>query len=296
MPGGRLGFSGMDEFAGKVAVVTGAASGIGRALAERWAGLDMKLALADIEAEPLDEVAEALRAGGTDVLAVPTDVSDGDQVDAFARATLDEYGAMHLLCNNAGVGGGGPMWTLTEADWRWVLGVNLWGVIHGIRAFVPHLVAQGEGYVVNTASVAGLSSPPMLGPYNASKHAVVTISETLRAELGMLADGDFGVTVVCPGWVRTRIADSERNRPDELRNPETEDSPSRDEVAGALDSALETGMEPEELAEMVEQAVRDERLYVLTVDDWTPMLRERLETFVAEVDPPGAAAGASSPD
>ena len=189
----------MDDFEGKVAAVTGAASGIGRAMADRWAGLGMRLALADIEVEPLEVAAAELRAAGTDVLMVPTDVSDGEQVDAFAAATLEEYGAVDIVCNNAGVGGGGPMWTLTEADWAWVLGVNLWGVIHGIRAFVPHLVAQGSGRVINTASVAGLSSPPMLGPYNASKHAVVTISETLRSELAMLPDGDFGVTGVCPG-------------------------------------------------------------------------------------------------
>ena len=272
----------MDYFEGKVAVVTGAASGIGRAMADRWAGLGMRLALADIEVEPLEAAADELRAGGADVITVPTDVSDGDEVDAFAAATVEEYGTVHIVCNNAGVGGGGPMWTLTTADWAWVLGVNLWGVIHGIRAFVPHLVEQGEGHVINTASVAGLSSPPMMGPYNASKHAVVTISETLRSELAMIADGDFGVTVVCPGWVRTRIAESERNRPEALRNPATDDE--RPDAASALAGILDQGMDPADLAADIEAAVRDDRLYVLTGDEWTPLVRERMELFVAETE------------
>ena len=272
----------MDDFEGKVAVVTGAASGIGRGMADRWAGLGMRLALADIEVEPLEAAADELRAGGADVITVPTDVSDGDEVDAFAAATVEEYGTVHIVCNNAGVGGGGPMWTLTTADWAWVLGVNLWGVIHGIRAFVPHLVEQGEGHVINTASVAGLSSPPMMGPYNASKHAVVTISETLRSELAMIADGDFGVTVVCPGWVRTRIAESERNRPEALRNPATDDE--RPDAASALAGILDQGMDPADLAADIEAAVREDRLYVLTGDEWTPLVRERMELFVAETE------------
>jgi NAD(P)-dependent dehydrogenase (short-subunit alcohol dehydrogenase family) len=272
----------MDDFEGKVAAVTGAASGIGRAMADRWAGLGMRLALADIEVEPLEAATDELRAAGAEVVMVPTDVSDGGQVDAFADATLEEYGAVDIVCNNAGVGGGGPMWTLTEADWAWVLGVNLWGVIHGIRAFVPHLVAQGSGQVINTASVAGLSSPPMMGPYNASKHAVVTISETLRAELAMVPDGDFGVTVVCPGWVRTRIAESERNRPDALRNaPADETGP---DAASALSGMLDEGMDPADLAAEIETAVRRRRLYVLTGDEWTPLVRERMERFVTETE------------
>ena len=168
------------------------------------------------------------------------------------------------------------------ADWQWVLDVNLWGVIHGMRAFVPRLVQQGEGHIVNTASLAGLSSPPMMGPYNASKHAVVTISETLRSELKMIADGDFGVTVVCPGWVRTRIADSERNRPEALRNPPTGDE--LPAAASALSGILDQGMDPADLAADIEGAVRDDRLYVLTGDEWTPLVRERMELFVTETE------------
>jgi NAD(P)-dependent dehydrogenase (short-subunit alcohol dehydrogenase family) len=271
----------MDDFQGKVAVVTGAASGIGRAMADRWASLGMRLALADIEAEPLATAADELRSAGAEVISVVTDVSDGDQVDAFAAAALDEYGSVHLLCNNAGVGGGGPMWSLTTADWAWVLGVNLWGVIHGIRAFVPHFVEQGEGHVINTASVAGLSSPPMMGPYNASKHAVVAISETLRSELDMLADGDFGVTAVCPGWVRTRIAESERNRPEALRNPG--DTPAVD-APGALGAVLDQGMEPDALAVLVEAAVREKRFYVLTGDEWGSLVRSRIDALTDAVD------------
>ncbi len=172
----------------------------------------MKVVLADVEQEPLDAARDELDAAGADVLAVRTDVSDGDQVDALAAATLEHFGAVHLVCNNAGVGGGGLSWEASREDWDWVLGVNLWGVIHGIRAFVPHLVAQDEGHVVNTASIAGFAYGPMMGPYNASKAAVVAISETLKAELAMQGS-KVGVSVLCPGWVNTRIHESDRNRP-----------------------------------------------------------------------------------
>ncbi|HVN50139.1 MAG TPA: SDR family NAD(P)-dependent oxidoreductase, partial [Acidimicrobiales bacterium] len=165
----------MDELHGKVAVVTGAASGIGRGLAQRFAAEGMRLALADIEAQPLEAVGRELRAGGTDVLTVVTDVSDGAQVDALGEAVVDRFGGVDLVCNNAGVGGGGMMRDLTTADWQWVLGVNLWGVIHGMRVFLPKLVAQGSGHIVNTASLAGLVAAPFMGPYNASKFAVVAI-------------------------------------------------------------------------------------------------------------------------
>src|SRR5438270_2220448 len=175
----------MQDLKGKVAVVTGAASGIGNAMATRFAEEGMRVVLADIEEGPLADAEKRLGDGGATVLGVPTDVSKGDQVDALAARTFDAFGTAHVVCNNAGVATGGPMWTLTESDWAWVLGVNLWGAIHGVRAFVPRLVEQGEGHVVNTASMAGLTSAPMMGPYNVSKHGVVTISETLAAELAL---------------------------------------------------------------------------------------------------------------
>ena len=187
----------MQDLKGKVAVVTGAASGIGNAMATRFADEGMKVVLADIEEGPLADAEKRLADGGAAVLAVPTDVTKAAQVDALADQTFGAFGTAHIVCNNAGVATGGPMWTLTERDWAWVMGVNLWGVIHGVRAFVPRLVEQGEGHVVNTASIAGLTSAPMMGPYNVTKHAVVTLSETLQQELAMQASP----VKVSPRWL-----------------------------------------------------------------------------------------------
>jgi NAD(P)-dependent dehydrogenase (short-subunit alcohol dehydrogenase family) len=171
----------------------------------------MKLVLADIEEAPLKMTAESLTASGAEVEAVPTDVSDGSDVEALRDRALERFGAVHLVHNNAGVGVGGPLWMVSEVDWKWILGVNLWGVVHGIRTFVPLLVDQGEGHIVNTASVAGLTSPGFLGPYNATKHAVTTISETLFRDL-RATGSSVGVSVLCPGFVRTGIALTGRRR------------------------------------------------------------------------------------
>lgn len=267
----------MEELNGKVAVVSGGASGIGRAMAQRWVAEGMKVVVADIEPEPLAAVGAELEAAGAEVLAVPTDVADLEQVEALAAATVDRFGAVHLVCNNAGVGGGGLSWEVTHEDWSWVLGVNLWGVIHGIRAFVPHLVAQGEGHVVNTASIAGFAYAPFMGPYNASKAAVVAISETLKAELAMSAPA-VGVTVVCPGWVNTRIHESDRNRPG---GPVADDTM----TAGRemLAQLLESGKAPEEVAELVAAAVRDGTTHVFTGDEWLGLARSRFETVLSEL-------------
>jgi NAD(P)-dependent dehydrogenase (short-subunit alcohol dehydrogenase family) len=267
----------MDDFEGKVAVVTGAASGIGRALADRWADSGMKVVLADVEEGPLDAARDELSASGADVLAVRTDVADGDQVDALAAATLEHFGAVHLVCNNAGVGGGGLSWEATTDDWDWVLGVNLWGVIHGIRAFVPHLVAQDEGHVVNTASIAGFAYAPMMGPYNASKAAVVAISETLKAEL-TLQGSKVGVSVLCPGWVNTRIHESDRNRPG---GPIASDEMAlgREMLAGVLAN----GKQPDEVAHLVAAAVREGATHVFTGDEWIDLARTRFETVLTEL-------------
>ncbi len=267
----------MDDLEGKVAVVTGAASGIGRAMADRWATEGMKVVLADVEEGPLDAARDELDAGGADVLAVRTDVSDAAQVDALAAATLEHFGAVHLVCNNAGVGGGGPIWEAELEDWKWVLGVNLWGVVHGIRAFVPHLVEQDEGHVVNTASIAGFAYAPMMGPYNASKAAVVAISETLKAELG-LHGSKVGVSVLCPGWVNTRIMDSDRNRPggpvdDELTNLGRE----------AMKQVIANGAHPDEVAHLVSAAVREGTSHIFTGDEWIGLARARLDTVLTEM-------------
>jgi NAD(P)-dependent dehydrogenase (short-subunit alcohol dehydrogenase family) len=253
----------MDDLRGKVAVVTGGASGIGKAMAARFASEGTHVVIADVEVGALDAAAAELG-----VMGVRTDVSDAASVAALADAVVDRFGAVHLLCNNAGVGGGGPIRDISLKEWQWVLGVNLWGVIHGLHAFLPHLLANEDGgHVVNTASMAGLLAGAGLGPYCASKHAVVSISESLAAELA--ADGSkVGVTVVCPGWVRTGIFTSERNRPESLR-----DAPGEGADGGPLSEAdlltivADQTIEPEVVADQVLAAVRARRFWVVTHPD-----------------------------
>src|SRR5436853_861766 len=204
----------MKMLEGRVAAVTGAASGLGRAMALAFAGEGMPVALADVDEPGLKGTLNEVQSRGVRAFAMRVDVSKAAEVDGFARRSVEELGAIHVVCNNAGVSPLGAVWENTLADWQWILGVNLWGVIHGVRAFVPRLIAQGEGHVVNTASIAGLTSAPMMGPYNVSKHGVVTISETLAAELA-LSGSPFKVSVLCPGWVNTRINEADRNRPAE---------------------------------------------------------------------------------
>jgi len=274
----------MQDLKGKVAVVTGAASGIGNAVATRLAEEGMKVVLADVEEGPLADAEKKLADAGATVLGVPTDVTKGDQVDALAAKTFEAFGTAHVLHNNAGVATGGPMWTLTEADWQWVLGVNLWGVIHGIRAFVPRLVEQGEGHVVNTASIAGLTSAPMMGPYNVSKHGVVTLSETLAAELS-LHGSPVKVSVLCPGWVNTRIHEADRNRPAELQPPADADTTMADMGRQMLEGLLKSGLQPSEVASKVLDAIREERFYILTHPEMTPIIQHRMEDIVEGRNP-----------
>ena len=265
----------IEDLSGKVAVVTGAASGIGRATATAFAEAGMQVVLADIEKENLDATASDLEALGHKVLPVVVDVSDGESVEALAAETVHEFGGVHVVHLNAGVAAGGPIWTLSEKDWAWVLGVNLWGVIHGIRSFVPRMIAGGEpGHVVNTASMAGLTSSAMMGAYNVSKHGVVTMSETLLRDLSMMGS-TIGVSVLCPGWVNTGIGESGRNRPDELRNA---DGPNILEggAASPLKTVLENGLQPDEVAAMVLDAVRTDRFYILTHPEWSPMIEQRM--------------------
>jgi len=201
---------------GMISVVTGAASGLGRSLALQFAARGLSVVLADVEAGPLSDAVAAVEATGAPALGVPTDVRSGDQVAALAAATLERFGRVDVVVNNAGVSAMAvPMWAYEVNDWEWVLSVNLWGVVHGVRAFVPHLVAQNSGHVVNTASMAGVSAGPSLGPYMTSKHAVVGLSEGLAADLAIAAPG-VGVTVVCPGQMLTNIVSAERNRPEGL--------------------------------------------------------------------------------
>lgn len=276
----------MKKFEGKVAVITGGASGIGFGLAERAARDGMRVVLADIEQGALEEAATKLRESGAEVLAVVTDVAKLEQVEALRDQTLAKFGGVHLLCNNAGVSVGGLTWEITQDDWTWILGVNLWGVIHGIRVFVPGMVAAGEeGHVVNTASMAGLISGPMMSAYNATKHAVVGISESLHHEFGLVAP-HLHCSVLCPGWVNTRIADSERNRPSDL--PDAFDVKSTPNFANAdsmLRQLLRSGMSPAGVADHVFQAVADERFWILTHESFKPMVTSRFDGAVRGTNP-----------
>jgi len=263
----------MEDLQDKVAVITGGASGIGLAVAERAAAEGMKLVLGDIEEGPLREAERALADRGTEVLGVVTDVSEAASVRDLRDQALDRFGAVHLVHNNAGVGTGGLIWEVSEEDWRWILGVNLWGVVHGVNAFVPLLVEQGEGHVVNTASIAGLVASPFLGPYNATKQAVVAISETLFKDL-QIAGSTVGVSVLCPGFVRTRIAESERNRPAWAPAAEGEDAHDVREAIGAL---IESGIEPAVVADHVIAAVKSNTFYILTHRELDEVVRTRFE-------------------
>jgi NAD(P)-dependent dehydrogenase (short-subunit alcohol dehydrogenase family) len=283
----------MKEFKDKVAVITGAASGIGRGIAERCAREGMRIVLADIEEEALTQTEQEMKAAGATVLAVLTDVSELSDVKALARKTLDAFGAVHLLCNNAGVVAGTTIWESTINDWKWVLGANLWGVIHGVHVFVPIMLGQDtESHIVNTASVAGLASYHGSGIYKVTKHGTVTLSETLHHELTQL-EAKVRVSVLCPGFVRTRIMGSERNRPGKLQNvpAERELSPEDEATEKAWRTALEEGMPPDQVADCVFEAIRDERFYILTHPELKPMVRLRMEDILQERNPTDALAG-----
>lgn len=277
----------MRDFDGKVAVVTGAASGMGRALAERFAREGMHVVLADVEREPLQAAVRELTAQEFDVLGVLTDVSSQEGVDELAERTLDAYGGVHVLCNNAGVGTReAHVWEYTLNDWRWTFGVNLWGVVHGIRTFLPIMLQQDEdGHVVNTASVAGLGR--ISGPiYGATKHAVVRLTEGLYEDLAEI-DSKINVTLLCPGGVRTRFASSLRNRPESMWGDEPR--PSEADLAlreqDMAQRARVTRLDPPEVAEQVLQAIQDEQFYLLTDHEFDETIRVRTEDILARRNP-----------
>jgi NAD(P)-dependent dehydrogenase (short-subunit alcohol dehydrogenase family) len=274
----------VQDLRGKVAVVTGGASGIGYALARRFAAEGARVVIGDVEAAALDRAVSELRDAGAEVEGIVTDVADPAQMDALAAATVDRFSGVHVFCNNAGVGGGGLSWEVPLSTWEWVIGVNLWGVIHGVRAFVPLLMQQTEAHIVNTASVAGLVAAPFMGPYNASKHAVVAISETLHHELALSAP-HVKVSVLCPGWVNTNIAESARNRPAHLQDGAAPDP----EAAALLRGFLQQGMPPEEVAAQVLDAMREERFWILTHDQdgdfWVDGVNQRLRSLGARANP-----------
>jgi len=266
----------MEDLQGKVAVITGGASGIGRAVAERAVAEGMKIVLGDIEEGALAQAVDDLTAAGAEAVGVVTDVADRGSVEALRDRALDRFGAVHLVHNNAGIGLGGPIWEVTEEDWRWILGVNLWGVIHGVATFTPLLIEQGEGHIVNTASIAGLIVAPFLGPYNATKQAVVAISETLFKDLQTVA-APVGVSVLCPGFVQTRIAESDRNRPDWAPDRDTMGAA---EVQGVVQNLVDGGIAPDIVADRVIDAVRTNTFYILTHPELDIAITTRFDDIV----------------
>jgi NAD(P)-dependent dehydrogenase (short-subunit alcohol dehydrogenase family) len=280
----------MDSFRDKVAVITGAGSGFGREFARQLASAGAKLVLCDVQPDALAAVEAELVASGAEVLSQVTDVRSGAAVEALAQATIERFGTVHLLFNNAGVGAGGRVWENTVADWEWVLGVNLWGVIHGVRVFTPLMLAAAgrdptyRGHIVNTSSVAGLVSAPGLGVYNVSKHGVVALSETLHHDLAASA-APIGVSVLCPGFVPTAISSSQRNRPAELRN-ERPMTDAEKRVGASLSRAVETGrISAAEVAQQTLDAVRAGRFYVFTHPDLLPAVKIRCDEVQALRNP-----------
>lgn len=254
----------MKELAGKVAVVTGAASGIGAALCRSAAARGMNIVAADIEEAPLRALAEELRGRDIEVITVATDVRSAEQVESLADRSFSHFGSVHLLANNAGVVVGGNSWEQSLDDYRWVVDVDFYGVVHGIRAFVPRFIEQGvEAHVLNTASAAGLSMAPGLGPYYACKAAVVSLSETLYLETKEGAYPNIGVSVLCPEIVRTNIGSSQRNRPSDSANdgPQTEDRALYED--GLVDLVGDSKILPEHLAERAFEGIENDRFYIL---------------------------------
>ncbi len=287
----------MKKFTNRVAVITGGASGFGREFALIGARLGMKLVLADVQQDALDRVKAELEALGAEVLAVRCDVRHAEQIQALADATMARFGAVHLLFNNAGVGSGGLVWENTQADWEWVLGVNLWGVIHGVRIFTPLMLACAktdpdyEGHIVNTASMAGLLNAPTMGVYNVSKHAVVSLTESLYQDL-RLVDAPISASVLCPYFVPTGISQSHRNRPDDVAMSAR---PTVSQLAAQAmsDKAVSSGkVTAAAVAEMTFEAIGSDQFYVYSHPQALGHVQKRMEEIITQTNPGDPYAGA----
>jgi NAD(P)-dependent dehydrogenase (short-subunit alcohol dehydrogenase family) len=281
----------MKDLKGKTAVITGAASGIGRGLAKCCADEGMNVVLADIEEKSLADTKREIEAAGASAIAILTDVSKLRDVKTLAKKTLDTYGGVHLLFNNAGVRAGWTTWESTEKDWQWILGVNLWGVIHGIRVFVPLMLKQDtECHVVNTASAAGLMSAPGEAIYKVTKHAVVALSETLYHEM-KTSGSKIRVSVFCPWFVKTRIISCDRNRPSKLSNDpaldrERESNPTYQKKWKIMNEGVEAGMSYQQAADYAFNGVKKNSFYIFTNADITKALvRSRMEDILQERNP-----------
>ncbi len=279
----------MKNFHNRVTVITGAASGFGREFAIIGARLGMRLVLADVQQEALAATAAELEAQGAQVLAMPCDVRKGEQVEALAQAAMARFGAVHLVFNNAGVGAGGLVWESTQADWEWVLGVNLWGVIHGVRVFTPLMLACAkndpdfEGHIVNTASMAGLLNPPTMGVYNVSKHAVVSLTESLYHDLDLVG-APIGASVLCPYFVQTGISQSDRNRPDDV--PASAPTASQIASQATMAKAVSSGkVSATEVAERTFAAIAEKQFYIYSHPGALGNVQKRMEDIVTGSNP-----------
>ena len=275
----------MQDLKGKVAVITGGADGIGKALAVAAATEGMKLVLADIDADKLNATVEELAGTGAEVIGLRTDVSSESSVQALADAAFERFGNVHLLINNAGVALAKSAWETTQKDWEWVMGVNLYGVTNGLRAFIPRMLEKGEeGHIVNTASIAGLLSEPALAAYNVSKFGVVTLSEGLHHDL-TLRKAKINVSVLCPGWVKTRIAEAERHREADQRTDFTKIDKVSVMTGMSIMKAVQNGIEPQQVASDVINAVKSNKFYILTHPHTKAGIQIRMEDILQERAP-----------